>query len=418
MFERGEKMDRVILHSDMNAFYASVETLERPELKRVPMAVGGSPESRHGVILAKNQLAKEYGVRTGEPLWQARMKCRDLVVVPPHFRKYQLFSKRAREIYLQYTDLFEPYGIDEGWLDVTASRGLFGSGETIAREINTRIKKELGLTVSVGVSWNKIFAKLGSDYRKPDAVTVFDRQSYHPLICPLPVRALLYVGDSTARKLESHGIRTIGQLAAADSLLLENLLGKWGCILQDYALGNDHSPVSRYDEKREIKSISNSTTTLRDLRNEEEVKMIFTVLADSVARRLRKHGFCGQTVRIQIRDTDFHTVSRQCRLDTPTCFSGEVARVAMSLFRKNYHWAKPIRLLGIGVSDLLPQEEVCIQEELFLPRKTWEKQQHLAEALDEICRRYGNSAIQSGCLLVDRELVAFQPKEETAENEE
>lgn len=407
-------MDRVILHSDMNAFYASVETLARPELKRVPMAVGGSPESRHGVILAKNQLAKECGVRTGEPLWQARMKCRDLVAVPPNFRQYQLFSKQARKIYLQYTDRFEPYGIDEGWLDVTDSQGLFGSGETIAREINARMKKELGLTVSVGVSWNKIFAKLGSDYQKPDAVTVFDRRSYRPLICPLSVRSLLYVGNSTARKLELYGIRTIGELAAADPFLLEKLLGKWGCILRDYALGNDHSPVSRYDEKREIKSISNSTTTLRDLCNEEEVKIIFTVLADSVTRRLRKHGFCGQTVRIQIRDADFHTVSRQCRLDTPTCLSGEVLRAAMMLFRKNYRWAKPIRLLGIGVSDLLPRGEVCVQEELFSSEKTREKQQHLAEAMDEICRRYGNSAIQQGCLLVDRELSGFQPKEEAA----
>ncbi|MGI5825752.1 MAG: DNA polymerase IV [Bacillota bacterium] len=405
-------MDRVILHSDMNSFYASVECVERPELKKVPMAVGGSPESRHGIILAKNQAAKKFGIKTGEPLWQAFLKCRDLVVVPPNFPKYQKFSQMAREIYLQYTDRFEPYGIDEGWLDVTGSLGIFGSGEQIAYDLNRRIKKELGVTVSVGVSWNKIFAKLGSDYKKPDAVTVFDRENYQRLVYPLPVGELLYVGRATEQKLKIYGIRTIGDLAAAEAENLEKLLGKWGYVLHDFALGNDRSEVKIFSEEKLIKSVGNSTTTPRDLVSEEDVKIIFTVLAESVAMRLREHGMYGQTVRIQIRDKEFYDFSRQCKLDNPTCLASEIVKTAMYLFKKNYKWSRPVRLLGIAVADLMPYDEVFTQCDIFVSEREREKKEHLAAAVDSIRKKYGSLAIRPGCLLSDKDLSEFDPRAE------
>lgn len=407
-----KKLDRVILHSDMNAFYASVECIDRPELKKVPMAVGGNEELRHGIILAKNQIAKKYGVKTGETLWEARLKCRDLVVVPPHFDKYSKYSKLARDIYLQYTDRFEPFGIDEGWLDVTNSQGLFGSGEEIAHDIRKRMKEELGLTVSVGVSWNKIFAKLGSDYKKPDAVTVFSRHNYKRLVYPLPVGNLLYVGKSTLQKLNLCGIKTIGDLAAADLGLLEKMLGKWGAVLHDYALGNDRSEVSLFDEKKPLKSIGNSTTAPHDLVNNDEVKIIFTVLAESVAMRLRECGMYGSTVRMQVRDNNFNGYSRQCKLSSPTCLSSEIVQNAMDLFLKSYKWQRSVRALGVTVADLVTEDEVFVQCDLFSSPLERDKKEHLARTVDDIRKRYGSFSIQKGCLLTDENLSSFRPKDE------
>lgn len=408
----GDFMDRVILHSDMNSFYASVECVEKPWLKDVPMVVGGKSESRHGIVLAKNILAKKLGVQTGEPIWQARLKCGDLVVVPPDFNKYRQFSKMARDIYLQYTDRFEPYGIDEGWLDVTHSLGIFGNGEKIAYEIKDRIKNELGVTVSVGVSWNKVFAKLGSDYKKPDAVTVFNKQNYKSLVYPLPVGDLLYVGRATEKKLNLYGIYTIGDLATADVEMLEKLLGKCGYLLHNFATGNDNSTVRLFREKTLIKSVGNSTTTSRDLINENEVKIIFTVLADTVAMRLRKYKMYGLTVRIQIKDNDFQTFSRQCRLDNPTCLSSEILRNAVKLFRLNYKWSKPVRALGITVADLIEEKDVFTQCDIFDSESKKEKKLFLEKTVDGIRERYGNFAIGSASLLTDKKLSGLNLEEE------
>ena len=405
-------MDRVILHSDMNSFYASVECLYRPEIRDLPVAVGGSEEARHGIILAKNQHAKKFGIKTGEPLWAARRKCPELVVVPPDFPKYQRFSQMAREIYLQYTDRFEPFGIDEGWLDVTESVRLLGSGRQIAEQINAQIKKELGVTVSVGVSWNKVYAKLGSDYKKPDAITVFDRSNYRRLVFPQPVGNLLFVGSSTESKLRLHGVRTIGDLAACDVGQLELLLGKWGAVLHSFACGEDDTPVALFDEHSAVKSVGNSTTAVRDLVNDEDVKIIFTVLADSVARRLREHGLYGQTVAIQVRNKDLYSFTRQCKLYNPTCLASEITAAAMRLFKKHYNWDKPIRSLGINVSDLLPADEVTTQCDIFSSEAEREKREHLEQSLDEIRRRFGNFAIRTGNLLTDRRLSDFNPKDD------
>ena len=252
-------MDRVILHIDMNNFYASVETLYDPSLKDIPMAVGGDKERRHGIVLAKNMLAKAKGVKTAEALWEAERKCPGIKFVPPHFERYAKYSRLAKEIYMQYTDMVESFGLDECWLDVTGSRRLFGSGREIAEEIRARVKDELGLTVSIGVSFNKIFAKLGSDYKKPDAVTAFTRENFKELVWPLPAADLLFVGKSTQEALRKYGIYTIGDAAKADRKLLKRLFGKAGEQLSMYANGEDRSPVRRVNEHEEIKSIGNST---------------------------------------------------------------------------------------------------------------------------------------------------------------
>ena len=280
--------NRVILHCDMNGFFASVELLDYPELRDKPMAVCGDPESRHGIILAKNEIAKRYGIVTAETLWQARKKCPDLQTVPPHHKKYQHYSRLINEIYLQYTDMVEPFSVDESWLDVTASQKLFGNGKQIADKIRHQVKKELGLTLSAGVSFNKIFAKMGSDYKKPDATTVITQENYKNILWPLDIRDLFFVGKATADKLQGIGIHTIGQLAESDRHTVTALLGKQGNIIHDYANGLDQTPVSRFDEREDVKSIGNGSTFRRNLEGIQDIRTAVIALSDTVAVRLRQ----------------------------------------------------------------------------------------------------------------------------------
>ena len=324
-------MGRTILHSDMNSFYASVECLYHPEVRDKPVAVAGDVEARHGIILAKNQHAKKFGIQTGEAIWQAQRKCSELVLFPPDFPKYLYFSKRARQIYADYTDQVEPFGLDECWLDVSGSVGLFGNGLTIAQEISGRIKEELGVTVSIGVSWNKIFAKLGSDYKKPDAITVFDHENYRDLIWPLPVGDLLYVGPSTNRKLRNMAVFTIGDLAHVDLRYTRPVLGKMADILYGFANGLDTTPVAHIGDTSPVTSIGNSCTAPRDLRNEEDAKMLLTALGESVGMRLREQGMQAKTVCIHLRDNELYSFERQCKLKQPTDITGEIIDAALSL---------------------------------------------------------------------------------------
>ena len=293
--------DRTILHSDLNSFYASVEIRNDPALAGQPVAVGGDEQARHGIVLAANQLAKRHGIRTAEALWSARRKCPELVIVRPHFDEYARFSQAVRQIYLDYTSQIEPMSLDEAFLDVTGSRSLFGDGETIAHTIRRRVKQELGLTVSVGVSFNKIFAKLGSDYKKPDAVTVFSRENYRALVWPQPAANLLYVGRATAKKLAGIGVHTIGDLAAADPAALHMLLGKMGPMLHAYANGWDRSPVAEYAAREEAKSIGNMVTAPRDICTPRDADLVLWPLCESVAHRLRRHGLRGQPVALRPR---------------------------------------------------------------------------------------------------------------------
>ena len=300
-------MNRTILHSDCNCFYASVELLHHPELRGKPVAVGGDPEARHGIVLTADYTAKRYGVKTGMALWQAKQVCPDITFLPPRMDLYLRFSRMAQEIYADYTDKREPYGIDESWLDVTDSATLKGDGFHIAQEISSRMKKELGITVSVGVSFNKIFAKLGSDYKKPDAITTMYEDEFQRKAWCLPVSDLLYVGNATNKKLYSMGIRTIGDLAKSDETLLVRKLGKMGSILWAFANGYDESPVKLENTSAPVKSVGNSTTTPRDMETDEDVKIVLYILAESVAARLRENGFRCRTVEISVRDKElFH----------------------------------------------------------------------------------------------------------------
>ncbi|HHV71124.1 MAG TPA: DNA polymerase IV [Clostridia bacterium] len=399
-------MDRVILHCDLNNFYASVECLYNPEIRDKPVAVCGSQEDRHGIVLAKNCIAKKYGVQTGETIWQSKLKCPDLLVVPPRYHLYQHFSKLTRKIYERYTDQIESFGIDECWLDVTGSTRLFGSGERIAEEIRQTVKRELGLTLSIGVSFNKIFAKLGSDLQKPDAVTVISRNNYKNLVWPLPAGSLLYVGPATRRRLARIGIETIGQLAAASPELLSCQLGKWGEILWAFANGLDTSPVLKVDFQHPIKSIGNSITTRVDLKNDEEVKKTFYVLAESVAERLRKHNFKGFTVGIWVRDNSFYSETRQTKLESPTFLSTEIADKALELFKKNYDWQKrkPIRSLGIRMSDLVVAD-TAIQLSFYDDVEKNIKMESLEKSIDKIRQRFGSYAIQRAILLKEKNIT-------------
>lgn len=399
-------MKRCVLHVDCNKFYASVECLYRPELRDKPMAVGGDPENRHGIILTKNEIASKYGLTVGEPLWKARQKCPDLVVVPPNYPLYLRFSALTRKIYEDYSEFIEPFGLDECWLDVTGSEK---SGEEIAHEIRKRVKSQLGITVSVGVSFNKVFAKLGSDYKKPDAVTVIDESNYKDIAWNLPCGDLLMVGRSAQKKLNAYGINTIGDLADTDVTVLKSLFGKNGEMLHSFANGTECSPVRHKDEISEVKSVGNSTTAPRDLVNEEDVKTIFRVLCESVSARLREKGLKGRVVTIYVRDKELSSFSRQMKIPANTDISTEIFYYAMKLFRTNYFWNKPIRSLGVSVSDFDVTYEQFDFEKTVENR---EKQERLETAVDSLRRRFGNYCIGRACQLKDTELSKFNPHEE------
>ena len=396
-------MDRIILHSDCNCFYASVEMLHHPELEGLALAVGGDPEARHGIVLTANYIAKRKGVKTGMALWQARAACPDLIFVPPRMDLYLRFSRMAREIYLEYTDQVENFGCDEAWLSVEKSRGIKGDGMTIAKEISDRIKTELGITVSIGVSWNKIFAKLGSDYKKPDAITLISRENYKRIVWPLPASDLLYVGRSTSRKLSSVGIRTIGDLANADPSHLHSLLGKMGYVLHGFANGLDDSPVTTDGYHAPIKSIGNSTTAPRDLTCDTDVKIILMALSESVAARLRKNGFCAGVVEISIRDNGLFSFTRQVKLKRATNITDEIMKAAYGLFQSHYLWEHPIRSLGVRGSNLT-LDHMPVQLSLFTDEELRERQEKLDRMTDEIRRRFGYFAIQRAFMKQDERL--------------
>ena len=403
--------DRVVLHSDCNCFYASVELLHHPELRGKPVAVGGDPESRHGIILTADYTAKKYGVKTGMALWQAKQLCPEITFLPPRMDLYLRFSRMAQEIYADYTDLREPFGCDESWLDVTASASIKGDGELIAKEISNRMKSELGITVSIGVSYNKIFAKLGSDYKKPDAITTMYRNEFKEKVWSLPASDLLYVGRSTTKKLNSIGVKTIGDLATMDEKILVSLLGKMGSVLWGFANGYDNSPVKKENTHATIKSVGNSTTTPRDLTSDEDVKIILYVLSESVAARLRENGFRCKTVEISIRDNELYSFTRQCKLSSATNITEEIAKEAYRLFIANYSWHKPIRSVGVRGADLVT-DYYFEQLDMFTDAAMREKQMKVDAAVDDIRRRFGFYSVQRGLMYKDKALSAVNAKED------
>jgi len=399
-------MERTILHVDCNKFYASVECLYRPEIRNKPVAVGGSAESRHGIILTKNEIASKYGLTVGEPLWKARQKCPDLIIVPPNYPLYLRFSKLARIIYEDYSEYIEPFGLDENWLDVS---GDLRSGEEIAEEIRRRVKEELGITVSIGVSFNKIFAKLGSDYKKPDAITVISKENFKNIAFPLPCTDLLMVGRSSGRKLISYGVNTIGDIANADIEFMKSILGKHGEMLWYFANGLDSSRVKHKDEVTAVKSVGNSTTTSRDLVNNKDVKTVFRVLCESVSTRLREQGLKGKTITIWVRDNKLGSFTRQKRMKAYTDISTEILDNAMELFLNNYEWRFGIRSLGVSVCDFDFEYEQFDFEKSVEKRDKLEK---IETTIDALKRRFGNYCVVRACQLSDRELSGFNPHDE------
>ena len=417
-------MNRTILHSDCNCFYASVELLHHPELRGKPVAVGGDPQARHGIVLTADYTAKRRGVKTGMALWQARQVCPDIIFLPPRMDLYLRFSRMAQEIYAEYTDKREPYGIDESWLDVTDSVSLKGDGYHIAQEISNRMKKELGITVSVGVSFNKIFAKLGSDYKKPDAITTMNKDEYRDKAWPLPVSDLLYVGSATNNKLRGIGIRTIGDLARTEETLLVRKLGKMGSILWSFANGYDDSPVKLENMSAPIKSVGNSTTTPKDMETDEDVKIVLYILAESVAVRLRENGFRCRTVEISIRDKDLFHFSKQVKLQNASNITREIAEAGYKLYKESYRlpvdeqelknsrpefYQKPLRSIGIRGTDLVT-DYFWEQLDMFMDPQAREKQMKVDAAVDTIRKRFGFYSIQRGLMYQDRILSACDAK--------
>ena len=399
-------MDRIILHCDLNCFYASVELLEHPELRDVPVAVCGDPDSRHGIILAKNEPAKRFGVQTAETIWQARKKCPDLTLLPSHHDRYRYFSKKVNAIYDEYTDLVEPFGIDESFLDVTNTLHLFGGdAKALADRLRARVKEELGLTISVGVSFNKIFAKLGSDYKKPDATTVFSRENWQQLIWPLPVGALLYVGHAAQRLLHQYGVETIGQLAVCKPDMLEQIMGRMGYRLYEYANGLDSDPVRSRFDREPVKSVGNGTTFPENLTTRLQVQNGVSLLADSVATRLRQYGLYANGVQVTVRDPAFHDRSRQMQLPAPTHLIRDLTEAAMQLISQLWTPPAPIRALTITAIHLTPEGQAFEQIDLFTapaaPQK--EKLEKLEAAMDRIRGKYGSEAIAFGAAQFEQE---------------
>lgn len=392
-------MDRVILHCDMNGFFASVELLDHPHLKNKPMAVCGNPDDRHGIILAKNEIAKIYGIVTAETLWQARKKCPTLETVPPHHDKYKHYSRLINDIYLRYTDMVEPFSVDESWLDVTASTKLFGTGRQIADTLRETVKKELGLTLSAGVSFNKIFAKMGSDYKKPDATTVISRDNFKALLWPMDIRAMFFVGKATAAKLRHMGINTIGQLAMSDSSTLSSLLGKQGKLIHLYANGLDTTPVLHYNKLEKIKSVGNGTTFRRNLQGAEDIRTAVTGLSDTVATRLRKHKLKAFGVKVDIKDPAFKVISRQRQLDNPTNLTEVIAATAMAVIKKSWHMRAPIRMLTITAINLCDENQAQ-QLSLFASEDVNAlKCEKMERAMDSIREKFGSNAISFGSVI-------------------
>ncbi len=393
-------MKRVILHSDMNACYASIEAKLNPKLKGIPMAVAGSPENRHGIILAKSEEAKKMGVKTGEPIWQAQAKCPNITLVPPHYEEYLKHSKMARNLYYEYTNQVEPFGLDECYLDVTGSTHLFGSGEEIANEIRKRMKEELGISVSIGVSFCKIFAKLGSDMKKPDAVTIISEDNFKEKVWPLGVREMVGIGKATESKLNKIGIFTLGDLAKAPVDILKNLLGINGVYLWQYANGLDVRPVVDRDHTEPIKSIGNSSTCKRDLNNNEEVFNVMQDLSFSVSKRLREAKLEACGVEVYVRNNELQSWNFAAPLEMASQSSIILVKSAMETFKEKYKWALPVRAVGIRAIKLR-NEGGGSQMDVFLNHENFKKSEDIDTTLYNIRKKYGKDSITFAALKRD-----------------
>lgn len=406
-------MDRFICHIDLNHCYAQIEEMKFPELREVPMAVGGHEESRHGIILAKNDLAKKFKIKTGESLRDAYKKCPDLVIIHPNYDDYMYYTEMVKDIYRKYTERVEPYGLDEAWIDLTDSYHLFAdSAEILARRIQQEVYETVGLTTSIGFSYNKIFAKLGSDMDKHMGFTAITPENFKDLVWPLPVEDLFYVGRATQRKLNELGIYTIGQLAEIPFRQVRKrlrCLGKMGDMIWCFANGYDVDQVALTSACRDVKSVGNSVTAIHDLHNSEEARLVLIVLAESVASRMRDLGMKGSVISLSVRDTDLHYRSCQHKIDRATCLSTEILDVAMQLLRENVFFELPLRGIGISVSKLVP-DDGNVQLNFFIDEEQKKEEKDLEITIDAIRDKFGHAIIKKAITLKDRELTDFNPK--------
>ncbi|MEG0093963.1 MAG: DNA polymerase IV [Erysipelotrichaceae bacterium] len=403
--------NKAILHSDINHCYAQIEEMKYPELRSVPMAVGGHEESRHGIILTKNDMAKQYNLKTGESLRNAYEKCPNLVVIPPNYDDYMYYTEKVKDIYRDYSDYVESFGLDEAWIDISASQALFGEPEVIAHTIQQRVLNELGLTISIGVSYNKIFAKLGSDMIKPSGLVVISETNFKDKVWPLAVGDLFYVGHATKEKLLRRGITTIGELANQSPDYLKTFLGKNGEMLWYFANGLDISEVALSSFEREVKSVGNSITTPKDIKNLIDAQIVFYVLAESVASRLKDNGLKGFVISIGLRNTNLEWISRQQKIEVATNISKEIMEVVMSLLKNNYDFKIPLRSIGISISKLVKDSDVT-QLNLFVDEFKRNEEKKIDMTIDEIRNKYGFNSIKRCVVLLDEELTDFDPKGE------
>lgn len=399
---------RAILHCDINHCYAQIEEMKFPELKHVPMAVGGSEASRNGIILARNLKAKQFDVATAETLREALNKCNDLVIVSPNYDDYMYYTEKVKDIYRDYSDQVESFGLDEAWVDITASQSLFGDPISIAKTIQQRVLQEVGLTISIGLSFNKIFAKLGSDLIKPSGFVVITKDNVQQLVHPLPVENLMYVGKATKKILYSRGITTIGDIVSLPIDYLKRILGKNGEMIYHFAQGNDVSDVTTSNFKRDVKSIGNSITAVKDIKNHHEAMLVFTILCQAVASRLKDSGFQGSLVRISLRNNQLETIQRQMPLEFPTNISSELISTVHQLLSSNYTFSIPLRSVGVSVSKLTP--DTMIQYNLFIDEEQRLTNKKIDCVMDTIKNKYGFNSIVTCSSLLDRQLTDFDPK--------
>lgn len=401
---------RKIFHIDINHCYAQIEEMRCPELRNVPMAVGGHEEKRHGIILAKNDIAKKLGIKTGESLREAKEKCPDLLIIPPDYDAYIYYTNAVKKIYYEYSDCVESFGLDEAWIDYTNSEHLFGDSVQCAASIQKRVLQEIGLTVSVGVSWNKVFAKLGSDMKKPYGLTVITKENYKDTVWPLPAEDLMYVGPATSHKLHGRGILTIGDLAQYPVVYLKKAMGVAGEMIHAFANGLDTSTVSKTAYQAPIKSIGNAITMVHDVSSLEEIRPVYYVLCEAVASRLREAGMEGDTISISLRNADLNWFVMQRKRAQKTNVSSEIMAEAESMLAA-YDFISPLRAVGISVSSL-SKDNGTRQLSLFQDEERHEKDRRIDQAMDDIRDHYGFYAIRRACTLKDRPLTEFNVKED------
>lgn len=409
--------ERVIIHSDINHCYAQIEEMMFPELRKVPMVVGGNEKSRHGIVLVKNDLAKKYHIKTGESLHDAYQKCPDLLVISPHYDDYLYYTEEVKNIYREYTDQVESFGLDEAWIDLTSSQMLFGGDPiVIAREIQERIYREIGITVSMGVSFNKVFAKLGSDLNKEKGLTVISKKNFRDVVFPLQVRDLFYVGKATTAKLNEKGIYTIGDIAHQRKDYLKSFLGKNGEMIWYFAKGMDISEVALSSYEREPKSVGNGITTIHDISTYEEAKGVFRTLVESVSSRLKDQNLKGSIISIHMRDSHLQSFTRQKKIDLATNISSEIMTTVEILLNENClsysgHLDKPYRSVSVCVSQLRHDYDE-VQLNFFVDENERQKEKRIDIVFDEIRRKFGFGKIKKCCMELNKELTNFNPKEE------